>query len=440
MPSLGDNILSKPNVRVIAARTLAAILKEQGSLLSLLASAQQKVAPEDVGLLKALCFGVMRHFRELEFIAAQKLKKPIRSKDKDVYALILLGIYQLKHSNVPEHAAIAETAGAAKKLKKNWAVGFVNAILRELQRSPVSAPNEDKVPAYYHNHPDWFVERLRIDWPDSYHEILSANNSRAPMTLRVNQAKTDRSDYLDKLQTNDLAASAGEFSTEAIYLAQPNDVYELPNWDDGFVSVQDEAAQLSAQLLNAQPGEQILDACAAPGGKTCHILESAPTALVTAIELEEKRTARIHENLARLGLEAKVCIADASKPDDWWDGTPFDRILLDAPCSATGVIRRHPDIRFLRNEEAVTKLAQLQASILEALWPTLKSGGVLVYATCSVLKQENEETIASFLAKVDDAKEIIIEAPWGQKATYGRQLFPQVDGHDGFYYCLLQKH
>jgi len=425
---------------VVAARTLAAILKEQGSLLSLLVSAQQKVAPEDVGLLKALCFGVMRHFRELEYIASQKLKKPIRGKDKDVYALILLGIYQLNHSNVPEHAAIAETAGAAKKLKKNWAVGFVNAILRELQRSPVEAPSKDVAPEFYHNHPDWFVKRLKADWPEDYQDILAANNSRAPMTLRVNKAQTNRANYLEQLSASDIAAKAGAFADDAIYLEKPSDVYELPHWDDGFISVQDEAAQLSASLLAAQDEELILDACAAPGGKTCHILESAPGSSVTAVELEEKRAPRIHENLARLKLEANVRIADASKPSDWWDGTPFDRILLDAPCSATGVIRRHPDIRFLRNEEAVQNLAQLQSSILEALWPTLKSGGVLVYATCSVLRQENEETIASFLTKVDDAKEIIIDAPWGKKTTHGRQLFPQIDGHDGFYYCLLQKH
>ncbi len=431
--------LTNANVRVVAAKALSSIFKEQGSLMSLLKSAEKKVSAEDVGLLKALCFGVMRHYRELNYILASRMDKPLRAKDKDIYCLLLLGVYQLIYTNVPAHAAINETAGAANKLKKRWATGLVNGLLRGIQRNPVKAPKPVDHPEYYHNHPDWLIEKLQGDWPTFHDQIISANNTRAPMTLRVNRQLISRDRYLSLLEQSNLMASIGKYSNDAIYLKVPCQVDELPLWNEGAVSVQDEAAQLSAALLDPQPNERILDACAAPGGKTCHLLEYQDNLSVTAIELEESRAQRIYENLERLNLKADILVADARETDTWWSGQAFDKILLDAPCSATGVIRRHPDIRFLRSAQAIDELSKLQLAILNALWPTLKSGGRLLYATCSSLKQENEQTIASFLEKADDAIEIKIKSLWGVSALHGKQLFPTVDGHDGFYYCLLEK-
>jgi 16S rRNA (cytosine967-C5)-methyltransferase len=431
--------LAKSSVRLRAARIISSIYQHKGSLTGLLANATGDLEGRDASLLKALCYGTLRHYRELSYLIDQRLDKPLKPKDSDVQALLMLGVYQLLHTDVPAHAAIGETAGAAKALKKPWATGLINGVLRGMQREPVAAPSIDKMPGFFHNHPNWLAQAIEADWPLQVADIFAANNGRAPMTLRVNVRHCRRDEYLKLLSEAEIAAEPAEHSPEGIYLANPVGVEQLPHWHDGWVSVQDEAAQLSATLLDVPENARVLDACAAPGGKTCHLLELQPNQRLQAIELEPHRAVRIDENLRRLGLEAQVSIADAGDLDAWWDGEAFDRILLDAPCSATGVLRRHPDIRILRRKADIQTLSELQLTILEKVWTTLKPGGKLLYATCSVLKAENEQTIATFLKKADDAVEEAIIASWGAAAQHGRQLFPVDGGHDGFYYCLLQK-
>ncbi|MDP6190974.1 MAG: 16S rRNA (cytosine(967)-C(5))-methyltransferase RsmB, partial [Gammaproteobacteria bacterium] len=291
---------------------------------------------------------------------------------------------------------------------------------------------------FHYNHPHWLQLKLANHWPDNWQAILAANDQQAPMTLRVNQRHHTATEYLALLEQANMGAKACAFSPWGVQLANPCQVDALPGFAEGWVSVQDEAPQLAPSLLDLHTGHRVLDACAAPGGKTGHLLEVADVQ-VTAVELEERRLGRLHENLQRLQLTAEVICADASQPDTWWDGQAFDRILLDAPCSATGVIRRNPDIKLLRSNEDITRLAQLQLTLLQQLWPTLAPGGLMLYATCSVLRQENERIIKRFLQAQQDASQETIIANWGQATDYGRQLFPQPEGHDGFYYAVLKK-
>src|SRR5690606_10330696 len=290
------------------------------------------------------------------------------------------------------------------------------------------------------NHPQWLIKLLQEAWPDQWQTVLASNDQRPPFTLRVNRLHNTRDDYLAVLQREEIKAVACPFSSDGITLAEPRPVQDLPGFQQALVSVQDEAAQLAADVLELAPGQRVLDACAAPGGKTCHILEREPTLEeVIALDVDAERLTRIRENLQRLGLSATLRTADAAQLDNWWDGRPFDRILLDAPCSATGVIRRHPDIKLLRRPDDIDKLAALQRKLLAELWRTLQPNGALIYATCSVLPQENENNVAAFMAEHADAEHIVIKAEWGHKRSFGRQLLPQDGGHDGFYYAVLRK-
>jgi 16S rRNA (cytosine967-C5)-methyltransferase len=283
------------------------------------------------------------------------------------------------------------------------------------------------------------ISKLQHNWPDHWPQILLANDQPAPMTLRLNTHQSSRMAYLDQLHIAGIDAVPGAFADTAIYLTQACDVTELPGFADGLVSVQDEAAQLAAQLLDLKPGQRVLDACAAPGGKLCQILEQEPgLAAVEAVELDQRRIERIQQNLLRLKLECKVTKGDAAA-SDWWDGQRYDRILLDAPCSATGVIRRHPDIKYLRRNEDLKRMAELQLSILQNCWQMLSPGGKLVYATCSIFPQENERVLERFMKAELAAVHRPISANWGHARPLGRQLFPQQDGHDGFYYAVLEK-
>lgn len=426
------------NPRYAAAQVITHVFKEQGSLTGLISRFSAHLAPADISFFKELCFGTLRHGYALEHHLNSRLTKSLRNKDSDVKALLMIGLYQMLYMKVSDHAAIGETAGVAKDLKKPWATSLINATLRGVQREPL-ADITTKQPVAYFNHPQWMLDAFKNDWPKYFRAILDANNSRAPMTLRVNAQKCTRDSYLELLNSENIDGHACQFAEHGITLTSPVNVTALPHFEDGWVSVQDEAAQLSAQLLSAKAGERILDACAAPGGKLCHILESAPDLDCTAIEIEEKRLDRIYQNLERLQLKANVIHADAADTQAWWDGQFFDRILLDAPCSAMGVLRRHPDIRFVRHQEKIQELSGLQLSLLEKLWPTLKSGGVLLYATCSSLKQENEQIIAQFLSRQPDCEEVPLESTFGINALHGRQLLPIEGGHDGFYYCLLGK-
>lgn len=429
------------NPRLAAARALAAVLAGRASLGSSLPTQLEHVEPRDRGLVQELAFGSARWQPRLSTLAARLLQKPFKAGDRDVEALLLVGLYQLLYTRIPPHAAIGETVGCADKLKKPWAKGLLNAVLRRAQReSEILLAEVDKDPAARLAHPRWLQKALKKSWPEQLEAICTANNAHPPMTLRVNRRHGSRDAYLEELNRVGFEASACEFSRDGIQLLQPCDVRELPGFAEGRVSVQDEAAQLAADLLELAPNQRVLDACCAPGGKTCHLMEAEPALTgVVAVDLEESRLVRVRENLERLQLDAQLIAADARDTAGWWDGKPFQRILLDAPCSATGVIRRHPDIKLTRTAEDIDALAQLQGELLDALWPTLEVGGVLIYATCSVMPQENSQQIAAFLGRTPGARELDLSGPWGIKQPHGRQLLPQQGGHDGFYYAKLIK-
>jgi 16S rRNA (cytosine967-C5)-methyltransferase len=288
------------------------------------------------------------------------------------------------------------------------------------------------------SHPQWLIDALRQAWPEHWQALLEANNQRPPMTLRVNALQTTAEEYLAELRKVDIDAQCSTTTPSAIQLTQAQDVTLLPGFAEGQVSVQDEAAQQAAYLMMLEAGQRVLDVCAAPGGKTGHMLELADVEMV-AVDVEAERLQRVKENLQRLGRSAQCIAGDASQPDAWWDGKPFDRILLDAPCSATGVIRRHPDIKLLRQPSDIDQLVVLQAQILDAIWPLLKPGGMLLYATCSVLPQENAEQVAAFVARQSDAQHKVLDVAWGQSVKFGRQVLTGTAGMDGFYYACLEK-
>jgi 16S rRNA (cytosine967-C5)-methyltransferase len=428
------------NVRVVAAEAIGQVLRGR-SLSAVLPKYSEKVADTDQALFKQLCFGTLRWYPQLQAIVNHLMSKPIKDKEREIQALLACGIYQLMYMRVADHAAINETVAATVKLKRLWAKGLVNAVLRNFQRQQQQitaslSTNTEFATA----HPQWLVSRLHKAWPRQAEEILQANNLQAPMCLRVNALRCSRDDYLQLLVDADIGASPTQYSDCGVMLDSPQDVTKLPGFADGFVSVQDESAQLAASLLDVQPGHAVLDACCAPGGKTCHILESQPQlSSLTAIDLEEKRLERCKDNLQRLDLQANLIAADVGAIDQWWDNNSFDRILLDAPCSASGVIRRHPDIKLLRQDTDIENLSKIQTELLEKVWKTLRKGSMLIYATCSVLPQENDHVVAKFLAINNDASLVKIEADWGIATDFGRQIFPSAKGGDGFYYSRLQK-
>ncbi len=416
--------------RHAAAAAVAAVAQGE-SLADALPPLLQALPERDRGLAQELAYGTVRWRVQLDALLGPLLER--RPSSAFVAALLAVGLYQLRRTRIPEHAAVSATVAAAPQRLR----GLVNAVLRSAQRRAAeldAAIADDSVAQSAH--PRWLLERLQLDWPDDWEAIVEANNTPAPMTLR---ARDDRDAYLEALAGVNIVASPAPHAPMGIVLEDAVAVSRLPGFSDGRVSVQDGAAQLAAGLLDAGPGSAVLDACAAPGGKTCHILEREASVKLTAVEVDAQRARRIDESLARLGLTARVVVADAARPADWWDGEPFARILLDAPCSATGVIRRHPDIRALRRPSDIAALATRQNALLAALWPLLAEGGRLLYATCSVLRAENDEVVAAFVAATADARVETIDAGWGRQAEYGRQILPGQDGMDGFYYACLRK-
>ena len=400
-----------------------------------------KVEVRDRGLTQDLAFGTARWQPRLSALANKLLQKPFKAADADVEALLLVGLYQLLYTRIPAHAAIGETVGCADKLKKPWAKALLNAVLRNAQRESEALLAElEHDPVVRTAHPRWLQKSLKAFWPQQWEAICATNNAHPPMILRVNRRHHSRDAYLQLLVEAGIEAQPCTFSQDGIVLAEACDVRNLPGFAEGWISVQDEAAQLAADLLDLAPGQRVLDACCAPGGKTCHILEVEPKlAGVVAVDLEAKRLVRVRENLERLGLSAELIAADGRDTATWWDGKPFQRILLDAPCSATGVIRRHPDIKLTRQPDDIAALATLQGELLDAMWPTLEVGGILLYATCSTLPTENTEVIEAFLARTPGARELDIAGQFGIKQPHGRQLLAQEGGHDGFYYAKLIK-
>ncbi|WP_370980506.1 16S rRNA (cytosine(967)-C(5))-methyltransferase RsmB [Agaribacterium sp. ZY112] len=430
------------NVRAAAAKTLSPILKEEASLQSHFDDAAEKIPAQDRALFHTLVYGCLRHYEWLDFISQQLLSKKLKNKDSDVKALILLGIYQLELMRTPDHAAISETVQAAVKLKKPWAKNLVNAVLRNFVRERDNilnkTANSDEA---QHNCPQWLLETLKQDWPKTWPTIVAAMAEQAPLTLRTNTLRQNREQLQELLSKSDIDCQPTSYSNVGIISSSPK-VFELDCFKDGCFSVQDEAAQLSASLLQLEAGQRVLDACAAPGGKSTHILEQQPELKqLVSLEIDAKRAERMQQNFERLKLQqrATIQVADAANLNQWWDKQPFDRILLDAPCSASGIIRRHPDIKRLRRSDDPAQLSSLQEQLLKQLWQCLKPGGILLYATCSIFKRENEQQIAQFLQTQKDAKHLEINATWGEKRSFGRQLFPTKGAHDGFYYACLIK-
>lgn len=426
-------------LRATAARVVDGIVYGGRSLDAGLAGG--RVAERDRPLLWTICYGVLRQHWRLRATIDALLDRPLKARDRIIESLLAVGLYQLTDTRVPPHAAVSLTVEAARLLRRPQLAGVVNACLRTFQRrgpEPETAVSEE----VRFNHPAWLIERLRAAWPEDWQHILAANDVHAPMWLRVNARVSGVADYLAELGgEGDLLPGFDQ----AIRLPSPRPVAELPGYDRGRVSVQDAAAQLAAPWLLFGGAERILDACAAPGGKTAHLLElSPPGADLTAVDVDPDRLEVARENLARLGLPARLVRGDAASPDDWWDGTPFDRILLDAPCSATGVIRRHPDIRFLRRAADVETLAARQRGLLAALWRLLAPGGRLLYVTCSVLPAENEQVVADFLEARPDASEDSLLPDYNirdvmcRKAS-GFQILPGQNDLDGFYYACLTK-
>jgi 16S rRNA (cytosine967-C5)-methyltransferase len=431
----------KHSPRATAARVISEVVQKKHSLNAVLSDALPLLEDNDRGLCQQLCYGVLRWHPQLDAISQQLLAKKLKAKDSDIAALLLCGLYQLREMRIPAHAALSETVNATKTLGKQWAKGLINASLRNYQRQ--QADIEDKlkqsVSALY-AHPQWLIDLYKQDWPDNWQAILTANNQQPPMFLRVNKQHNTRNEYLQKLRHHDIAATEVKDCPEGLLLEKPCDVFQLPGFIDGDVSVQDGAAQHVAALLDIKPNLRILDACAAPGGKTCHILEQSPDNQVVALDIAPNRLLQIKQNTDRLKLTATLIASDAGNVDQWWDGQLFDRILIDAPCSGSGVIRRHPDIKLLRRPDDIASLAEQQKTLLEQLWPLLKLDGLLIYTTCSALKQENEQQIADFLQQHPEAQEKPISLEPATRRPYGYQRLPGDDELDGFYYaCIIRR-
>ncbi len=437
------NRLCDPKLKMSSRLITALIIQqvvETNSTLSQLFSNGKIINPNhhEKALIQEMSYGTIRWYIQLEALLNQLLDKPIKTKNNDLKYLLLIGLYQLIHMDIAPHAVVSETVETCTALNKQWAKNLLNAVLRRHLRMTQASPATDS--DIILSHPHWLIERLQKDYPRHWQTIIQANNQRPPMYLRVNQRHQSRNHYLTKLKQAGIDASATRLSAQGILLEKPIAVQQLPGFSDGEVSVQDLAAQLCVQLLDLNDQQRVLDACAAPGGKTAHILESNPTLQsVIAIEPDPKRARKLTDTLNRLQLNATIKIADALDINAWWDRKPFDRILLDTPCSATGVIRRHPDIKLRCSTNRVNTINQLQQQLLNTLWPLLKRKGLLLYATCSVLNQENSELIKHFLETHHDAVSKPIVATWGLATDYGRQILPGDNNMDGFFYACLEK-
>ena len=427
-------------VRVTATRVLGEVAFDGVSMRAALPPAQAQFAdPRDRALLAASVFGATRWWLRLSAALDRLMDKPLPQRARTVRALLVLGCAQIGVLGQPDYAVVGACVDAARALGQASFAGLVNAVLRRYvrERGTLEAQLDADV-LTRSAHPRWLIETITRDWPQQAEAILAANNLEAPLTLRVNRRRAQRENLLAQLTAADIEASAPAELADAIVLAESRDVSQLPGYAQGAFSVQDGAAQCVADLLDVRDDLRVLDACAAPGGKAAHLLERACIDLV-ALDNDARRLARVGENLARLGLVAQLVHGDASDPAAWWDHRTFDRILIDAPCSASGIIRRQPDIKLHRRAGDIAALAATQRAILDALWPLLAPGGRMVYATCSILREENEQVLAAFLAAHDDARPVPLPDSLGHLAGVGRQRLPGEGGMDGFFYGLLEK-
>jgi 16S rRNA (cytosine967-C5)-methyltransferase len=398
----------------------------------------------DQGLCSELCYGFCRYYFLLSSELKPLLKKPLKGKDFDIQIILLLGLYQIRFMRIDDHAAVNETVNLVVYQRKKWARGLVNAILRNYLREHTSEEPLNRAKLKSHEHalayPKWMQDRFEAEWGTDAAILMQAANQPPPMVLRVDSRQISVEAYLQLLQDNQIQAVAHELIPVAIILQKAVSVDLIPGFDRGLVSVQDSSAQIAAPLLDCQPGMRVLDACAAPGGKTLHILQSAEQLQVIALDKDDQRLQRVGQNIQRANLEAKLIHADAAQIVSWFDGIQFDRILLDAPCSASGIIRRHPDIRILRQPEDIPQLVLQQRVLLDALWPLVKQGGRMLYSTCSIFHAENELQIEDFSNRQADCIELPINSvQWGVQRPYGRQILPGFNDMDGFYYALLEK-
>lgn len=431
------------NPRLEALHALQAVIHDGRSLTETLAQPVGAEAGDELpAFTRALAYGVLRYHGRLEKWLSTLMPRPLKARDRDIHVLLLLGLYQVAYGSKPQHVSVNETVALASLLGKEWARSLVNGVLRNFVRRRGELESlADASPETRHALPTWLWQALIQDYGDRADAIADALLTQAPMTLRINRRRISREQYLERLKEAGIAAVAHPGIEQAVTLQHPVDVKQLPGFEQGDCSVQDAAAQWCSSCLQLCPGQRVLDACAAPGGKTAACLEAEPgLAEVIALDADTGRQTRTRQTLERLGLTATVLSGDARQPDLWWSREPFDRILVDAPCSATGVIRRHPDIKVLRRRGDIDELARVQRSIIEALWPTLRPGGLLLYVTCSLLQTENDAVIDAVLKTLPDARIGDLPLPDGALRTqHGIQWLPRIDGHDGFYYALLTR-
>jgi len=427
------------NTRAAAAKLAWQVIDKGQSLDAALAQYFEEfdLSPQDRGFIQELVYGVCRWYGELDLMAAQLLKSPIRNKDRVVHFVLLVGLYQLNHLDTAEHAAVGETVSACKQLNKQWAKNLINGCLRNAQRSPINLDGSQHELA----HPDWVRDAIKSDWSGFAEHIFEANNQRPPMCLRVNRRMSSRDDYLAQLNNLAINAKADPYSQDGIILEQAVAVSALPNFSEGACSVQDTAAQLACDFVSAEKGMTVLDACAAPGGKTAHLLERLDNDVTMhALDISERRCEQLYGTLGRLDLDAQVFCADASNQPSWpAPKQGYDRILIDAPCSGLGVVRRHPDIKHHRRIEDIASLNQTQQKLMNNLWQHLKPNGLMLYMTCSILKQENQQQAEHFIRAHKDALPQEIDHPNALDLNTGSQTLPGVHDMDGFYYCLIKK-
>lgn len=433
----------KNNPRLQAVRVISGVLDHQLNMEEAAGKAPSGTDPRDAAFSLHLAYGALRWLGALEWLADQLLKRPLKSKDRDIHRLILIGLFQLWKDESAEHAAVHETAECARLVKKPWAVGLINAVLRRFQRERQDFLNQlEKHPAR-HAHPEWLLASLEKDWPQDWETITEANNQQAGLWLRVNRSRSDIETVAAQMADAGFSTRLHPHAPDALEVSPPTAVERLPGFSEGLWSVQDPAAQLAISWLDVQSGQRVLDACAAPGGKTCHIREAAPNATVVALDRSQARLKRLSENAQRLGLadnqRLQTIAAEAQDSQAWWDGEAFDRILLDAPCTAVGVIRRHPEIKWLRTSDQVGEAVNVQSALLRCLWPLLKPGGILVYATCSVLNDENSNQIGQFIGDQENAEIASLDVSYGRPSGEGLQILPGESDMDGFFYARIRK-
>ncbi|HTI96482.1 MAG TPA: 16S rRNA (cytosine(967)-C(5))-methyltransferase RsmB [Rudaea sp.] len=430
---------SRPDPRALGAQALAGVVAGQSLRAAFAALSTKLHDARDRALLSSLLHEGARWWLRFDAAVGSLLERPLRERESDIHALLVLGLVQLEIMGLSDYAAVAATVEATRALRKPAFAGVVNAVLRRwLRERETRRAQLDRDAVTRTAHPRWLIEKFDADWPDQTEAILAANNAPAPLWLRVNRRRIARADFAVQLTEQDVVCRVPEDAPDALILDASRDVTSLPGYSQGLFSVQDGAAQQAVRLLDLHDGQRVLDACAAPGGKSAHILETADVEL-TALDSDARRLPRLRENLTRLGLTADVRVGDAADPRGWWDGRPFDRILVDAPCSATGIIRRQPDVKLHRRAADIPALAAIQLRLLEALWPLLRSGGRLVYATCSVLADENSRRIEAFVSARADAQPMAPPLSW-HAAGAGAQNLPGESGMDGFFYAVLEKH